>query len=117
MKKTILLFSVMFLFVVTLQAQNPIEAVNMATYNAYLGAAADSAMPYFKDLGVRRVIVADADGDGTQEIILGPVHSRLFGLLLFRKQQADPHQDSQGLAIAMVMEIRKLFLNKTVKPE
>ena len=69
MKKTFLLFALVFLFVTTLQAQSSINAVNMATYNAYSVATADTTIPYYKDLGVRRVIVADADGDGTQEII------------------------------------------------
>jgi len=69
MKKTLLLFSLLFSVCVALQAQTSIEAVNMATYNAYLGTAADSAMPYYKDLGVRRVIVADPNNDGVQEII------------------------------------------------
>ncbi len=30
---------------------------------------ADSLLPYYRDLGVRRVIVADANGDGEQEIL------------------------------------------------
>ncbi len=58
----VLLFSVS-------KAQDPINAVSTATFNAYSGTAADSTVPYYKDLGVRRVIVADANGDGTQEII------------------------------------------------
>ncbi len=69
MRKIFLLFSMFFLVALNLQAQSPIEAVNMATFNAYSGAAPDSSVPYFDDLGVRRVIVADADGDGTQEIL------------------------------------------------
>ncbi|RJQ62322.1 MAG: T9SS C-terminal target domain-containing protein [Stygiobacter sp.] len=69
MKKTLLFFSLMLLLVTSLQAQTSINATNMATYNAYLGAAADTTMPYYKDLGVRRVIVADANNDGSQEII------------------------------------------------
>jgi hypothetical protein len=69
MRKIFLLCSLALLFALNLHAQSPIEAVNMATYNAYAGAAPDSSTPYFGDLGVRRVIVADADGDGTQEII------------------------------------------------
>lgn len=69
MKKIFLLFSMVFLVALNLQAQSPIEAINMATFNAYAGAAPDSSVPYFDDLGVRRVIVADADGDGIQEIL------------------------------------------------
>lgn len=69
MKRIFLLFSLFFIVVTALQAQSPIEAVNMATFNAYSGTTADTAMPYYKDLGVRRVIVADADNDGVQEII------------------------------------------------
>ncbi|PKL82073.1 MAG: hypothetical protein CVV24_12005 [Ignavibacteriae bacterium HGW-Ignavibacteriae-3] len=69
MKKTALFFSIVFLFAATLQAQSGINVTNMATYNAYSGATADSTIPYFKDLGVRRVIVADANNDGSKEII------------------------------------------------
>lgn len=69
MKNLLLLFTVILFTISTIQAQSPIEAVNMATYNAYSGAAPDSATPYFGDLGVRRVIVADADGDGDQEVL------------------------------------------------
>ena len=66
MKKILVLFSLVLLIAVSLHAQSNIEA---ATFNAYSGTAPDSSSPYFDDLGVRRVIVADADGDGTQEII------------------------------------------------
>jgi len=69
MKKTLLLFSLVFLFVTSPQAQTPINTTNMATFNAYAGTTPDTAMPYYKDLGVRRVVVADADNDGVQEII------------------------------------------------
>jgi len=69
MKKTYLLFSLALLFVTALQAQSPISVVNMGTYNAFAVSTADTARPYYKDLGVRRVIVADADNDGVQEII------------------------------------------------
>lgn len=69
MKKLVLLFSAVLLITSALQAQSPIEAVSYATFNAYAGAAPDSSTPYFNDLGVRRVIVADADNDGEQEII------------------------------------------------
>ena len=69
MKKVLLLFSFFLLVTLSLHAQSPIEASTVATYNAYAGNAPDSTVPYYNDLGVRRVIVADADGDGTQEII------------------------------------------------
>lgn len=69
MKKTLLLFSLIFLVVTHLKAQSPITTTNLATFNAYAGTTPDTAMPYYKDLGVRRVIVADVDKDGVQEII------------------------------------------------
>lgn len=69
MKKFVLLFCAVLLVTSLLQAQSPIEAVSYATFNAYAGTAPDSSTPYFGDLGVRRVIVADADNDGEQEII------------------------------------------------
>ncbi len=69
MKKIFLLISIVFFLGKTLQAQSSIEATTIATYNAYAGETADTTVPYYKDLGVRRVIVADADGDGSQEII------------------------------------------------
>ena len=69
MKKVLVLFSFILLVTLSLHAQSPINAVTVATYNAYAGTAPDSTVPYYDDLGVRRVIVADADGDGTQEII------------------------------------------------
>ncbi|MCJ7555209.1 MAG: T9SS type A sorting domain-containing protein [Ignavibacteriaceae bacterium] len=69
MKKIFLLFFVALFFLPTLKAQSDITAVTLATYNAYAGDAPEPTVPYYDDLGVRRVIVADADGDGTQEII------------------------------------------------
>ena len=69
MKKIFVLCLLVLLMASALKAQSPIEAVNMATYNAYSGASPDTSVPYYKDLGVRRVIVADADGDGDQEIL------------------------------------------------
>ncbi len=69
MKKMIILFALFIFVASTLHAQDPITANTIATFNAYAGAAPDSSIPYYKDLGVRRVIVADADLDGTQEII------------------------------------------------
>ena len=70
MKKIVLLFSAVLLITSALQAQTtPIEVQSYATFNAYAGTAPDSSTPYFNDLGVRRVIVADVDNDGEQEII------------------------------------------------
>ncbi len=69
MKKVLVLFSIVLLVTLSLHAQSPINASTVATYNAYAGTAPDTTVPYYNDLGVRRVIVADADGDGTQEII------------------------------------------------
>jgi hypothetical protein len=70
MKKIITLFFVVLVFLPALQAQTtPIEATSIATFNAYQGTAPDSTTPYYQDLGVRRVIVADANADGKQEII------------------------------------------------
>ena len=69
MKNLLLLFAAILFTISTTNAQTPISVENMATFNAYAGAAPDSSIPYFGDLGVRRVIVADADGDGNQEIL------------------------------------------------
>ncbi|MCZ7611386.1 MAG: VCBS repeat-containing protein [Ignavibacterium sp.] len=70
MKKIVLLFSAVLLITSALQAQTtPIEVQSYATFNAYAGTAPDSSTPYFNDLGVRRVIVADVDNDGEQEVI------------------------------------------------
>lgn len=69
MKNLLLLFTAILFTISTTNAQTPINVENMATFNAYAGAAPDSSIPYFGDLGVRRVIVADADGDGNQEIL------------------------------------------------
>lgn len=69
MKKTILLFSLICLLGTATYAQTDITATSVSTFNAYTGDAPDSTVPYYNDLGVRRVIVADADGDGTQEIL------------------------------------------------
>ncbi|MFZ2324988.1 MAG: hypothetical protein WAV89_14995, partial [Ignavibacteriaceae bacterium] len=69
MKKVLVLCSMALLIISNSHAQTPINAVTMATYNAFSGAAPDTSVPYFDDLGVRRVIVADADGDGEQEIL------------------------------------------------
>ena len=69
MRKLFTFLAVFLLFFSISKAQNPINASTVDTYNAYSGTASDTAAPYYRDLGVRRVIVADADGDGTQEII------------------------------------------------
>ena len=69
MKKILTFFFMSLLIVSISKAQEPIEATTVATFNAYSGAAPDSSVPYFGDLGVRRVIVADAEGNGEQEII------------------------------------------------
>lgn len=69
MKKYFILFSMVLFIASGLHAQSPIEANTIAVYNAYSGAAPDTSVPYYDDLGVRRVIVADADGDGNQEIL------------------------------------------------
>ena len=69
MKKVLVLFSMALLILSNSYAQSPIEAVTMATYNAYSESVSDTTIPYYDDLGVRRVIVADADGDGEQEIL------------------------------------------------
>jgi len=70
MKNIVLLFSGVLLLTFALQAQTtPISVESYATFNAYAGTAPDSSTPYFGDLGVRRVIVADVDNDGVQEII------------------------------------------------
>lgn len=51
-------------------AQTEISAEKMAVFTVPdSGAVADSLLPYSGDLGVRRVIVADPDNDGQQEII------------------------------------------------
>jgi len=60
----ILLFGAVFL---SAQTTTPIEAERMAAFTVV--ETDDSLSPYFGGLGVRRVIVADANGDGSQEII------------------------------------------------
>ena len=71
MKKVVLL---LFMFAISasfLNAQTtPIDAEKMAVFTVQSpGDVADSLLPYYGDLGVRRVIVADANGDGEQEIL------------------------------------------------
>lgn len=72
MKKVVLL---LFMFAISAsfisaQSTTPIEAKNKAVFTVpSQGDVADSLLPYYKDLGVRRVIVADANGDGEQEIL------------------------------------------------
>ncbi|MGE5429854.1 MAG: FG-GAP-like repeat-containing protein [Syntrophomonadaceae bacterium] len=54
-------------------AQSPITMHTTSIYNAAfdqsLSDSAQKVQPYYSDLGVRKVIVADAKGDGKQEII------------------------------------------------
>ncbi|MGE5402718.1 MAG: hypothetical protein ACM3S2_20155, partial [Ignavibacteriales bacterium] len=54
-------------------AQNPISMQSVSTYNAafnpQLPDSVKKVLPYYGDLGVRRVFVADCDNDGKQEII------------------------------------------------
>ncbi|HEX2960687.1 MAG: T9SS type A sorting domain-containing protein [Ignavibacteria bacterium] len=55
------------------RAQNPITMQSMSVYNAAFSTTLSDSIktiqPYGMDLGVRRVIVADANKDGKQEII------------------------------------------------
>lgn len=69
MNKSFLLILLLLVSISNINAQDPIQVGQMATFNAYAGTAPDSSTPYFGDLGVRRVIVADPDNDGIQEII------------------------------------------------
>jgi hypothetical protein len=62
-------FMVLFILPSLINAQTAITADNIATFNAYQGESPDPTIPYYRGLGVRRVIVADANGDGEQEII------------------------------------------------
>ncbi len=61
------------LSLVNAQSTKPITAKKYATFTVPTDPSLDSAgqahLPYAGDLGVRRVIVADADGDGTQEVL------------------------------------------------
>ena len=71
MKKVVLL---LFMFAVSasfLNAQTtPIDVEKLAVFTVPSeGGVADTLLPYYEDLGVRRVIVADANGDGEQEIL------------------------------------------------
>lgn len=71
MKKMYLLFFFITFSASLITAQtSEISAERMAVFTVPdSGAVADSLLPYNGDLGVRRVIVADPDGDGVQEII------------------------------------------------
>ncbi len=72
MKKILTILAVLFGFVSIINAQSttPISADRMAFFTVPdSGNVPDTLLPYYQDLGVRRVIVADADGDGTQEIL------------------------------------------------
>jgi hypothetical protein len=69
----VLLLSLIGFYYISAQTLNPITAQNVSEYNAAFDPGLDSAtkarMPYATDLGVRKSIVADANGDGKQEII------------------------------------------------
>ncbi|MBI9070744.1 MAG: VCBS repeat-containing protein [Melioribacteraceae bacterium] len=75
MKKTLLALTLLMFIAVTTNAQttDPITANTMATFTVPspegLDSLAASHLPYADDLGVRRVIVADPDNDGVQEVI------------------------------------------------
>ena len=71
MKKMILLVLLLTISVSFVNAQtSEVTAERMAVFTVPdTGAVVDSLLPYYKDLGVRRVIVADPDQDGLQEII------------------------------------------------
>jgi hypothetical protein len=71
MKKTLLLILLLILGVSYSYSQtSPITAERLAYFTVPdSGDIPDTLLPYYGDLGVRRVIVADADGDGDQEIL------------------------------------------------
>ncbi|MBN1302382.1 MAG: T9SS type A sorting domain-containing protein [Melioribacteraceae bacterium] len=75
MKQKFLLFVMIAILGVsyTFAQTSGITAENMAAFTVpndpTLDSAAYAQQPYMGDLGVRRVIVADADGDGEQEIV------------------------------------------------
>lgn len=69
MKRIFILFFAAAFFLPTVNAQSPITATSVATFNAYAGEDPEPTVPYATDLGVRRVIVADVDLDGVQEVI------------------------------------------------
>ena len=71
MKKTLLIFGLLLGSFVLSSAQSttPIDAKNMAVFTVPASNTQDTLAPYYKGLGVRRVIVADANGDGEQEIL------------------------------------------------
>lgn len=75
MKRLFTFLAVLVLMTSGLMAQQPqpITATSVATYNAAfdpsLPDSVKKKLPYSSDLGVRRVIVADANKDGQQEII------------------------------------------------
>ncbi len=68
-----LLLMVGALSLLNAQTTKPITAKKYATFTVPSDPTLDSIgqahLPYAGDLGVRRVIVADADGDGTQEVL------------------------------------------------
>lgn len=73
MKKIYSLLLIVLVLCMTSYAQNPISVRKLGTYNAAfdpkLPDTVKKTLPYYGDLGVRRVIVADANKDGKQEII------------------------------------------------
>lgn len=73
MKKLLLVLFSLLLGLGSAKAQSPITAQKVLTYNAAfdqsLPDSVKKKLPYSTDLGVRRCIVADARGDGSQVII------------------------------------------------
>ncbi|PID59339.1 MAG: hypothetical protein CR986_06230 [Ignavibacteriae bacterium] len=68
MKKLLLIFFLSAAFL-SAQTTDSITAAKIATFTVPNSNIADSTAPYYKYLGVRRVIVADANSDGEQEVI------------------------------------------------
>jgi len=68
-----LVLSFSLLSAISAQTTTPIKVDQFATFtvpnDTTLDPDAQLLQPYYKGLGVRRVIVADANGDGQQEII------------------------------------------------
>lgn len=69
----VLFLSLIGIYSISAQTPSPISVQNTSAYNAAFDPELDTAvaklLPYYGDLGVRRVVVADASGDGKQEII------------------------------------------------
>lgn len=69
-KLTILILLLIAGLSYTFAQTEPISAEKMAVFTVPdSGEVADTLLPYYGDLGVRRVIVADPDNDGQQEVI------------------------------------------------